>query len=181
MRGQHTVEPAAKMRRRSLAIRHVSGHRLVALVEIVSPATKDRARHVEVFTDKVLAALHAGVHVVLVDLLPPRRHDPDGFHGALLRQLEQSDGRYDLPCEKPLTVVSYAAGTQVEIYVEHLAIGDSLPEAPLFLRPDRYVNLPLESTYRDSYRGLPAFWREVLEAPSGVAAGSETRAEREST
>src|SRR5689334_678425 len=30
-------------RRRTVAIRHVSGHRLVALLEIVSPANKDRA------------------------------------------------------------------------------------------------------------------------------------------
>src|SRR5438445_9384029 len=34
VRRKQTVEPAALARRRSLAIRHVSGHRLVALVEI---------------------------------------------------------------------------------------------------------------------------------------------------
>jgi hypothetical protein len=34
---------------------------------------------------------------------------------------------------------------------------------PLFLRPDRYVNVPLESTYQAAYRGLPAFWQDVLE------------------
>src|SRR5207249_2521697 len=96
-RRKHTVEPAALARRRSLAIRHVSGHRLVALLEIVSPANKDRGRHVEEFTEKVLSALNVGVHVLLVDLFPPGRHDPDGLHGVLLRQLEQSDDRYDLP------------------------------------------------------------------------------------
>src|SRR5437899_11605860 len=44
-RRKHSVEPAALACRRSLAIRHVSGHRLVALLEILSPANKDRARH----------------------------------------------------------------------------------------------------------------------------------------
>ncbi|MFI5378991.1 MAG: hypothetical protein ACHRHE_06830 [Tepidisphaerales bacterium] len=34
---------------------------------------------------------------------------------------------------------------------------------PLFLRPDRYINVPLESTYREAYAGMPAFWRDVLE------------------
>ncbi len=34
---------------------------------------------------------------------------------------------------------------------------------PLFLNPDRYVNVPLEATYLAAYRGMPAFWREVLE------------------
>jgi hypothetical protein len=34
---------------------------------------------------------------------------------------------------------------------------------PLFLRPDRYVNVPLESTYQDRYRSMPQFWRDILE------------------
>src|SRR4051812_32973036 len=42
-----SVGPAALVRRRSLAVRHISEHRLVALLEIVSPANKDRPRHVE--------------------------------------------------------------------------------------------------------------------------------------
>lgn len=36
-------------------------------------------------------------------------------------------------------------------------------EMPLFVRPDRYVNVPLEPTYQAAYRGMPAFWRAVLE------------------
>src|SRR5262245_53310306 len=43
---KRTIEPAALARRRSVAIRHVSGHRVVALIEIVSPANKARAGHV---------------------------------------------------------------------------------------------------------------------------------------
>src|SRR5438270_5318916 len=42
VRRRQTVEPSALARRRSLAIRHVSGHRLVALLETLSPANKDR-------------------------------------------------------------------------------------------------------------------------------------------
>jgi hypothetical protein len=169
-RRKHTVEPAALVRRRSLAIRHVSGHRLVALVEIVSPANKDRPAHIEEFTNKVLSALNVGVHVLLVDLFPPGPRDPDGLHGILLRQLEDSDDRYQLPDDEPLTLASYAAGLPVEIYLEHVAIGAALPEMPLFLRPDRYVNVPLEPTYQGAYCGQPAFWREVLErqAPPAV-------------
>jgi hypothetical protein len=37
---------------------------------------------------------------------------------------------------------------------------------PLFLHADRYVNVPLEATYQEAYRGLPAFWREVLKGRS---------------
>ncbi|MBV9124142.1 MAG: DUF4058 family protein [Planctomycetes bacterium] len=165
-RRKRTLEPAALVRRRALAIRHVSGHRLVALLEIVWPANKDRVRHVEEFTGKLLSALRAGVHVLLVDLFPPGPHDPKGLHGVLLRELEDSDERYDLPADEPLTLASYVADMPgVDAYTEHRAVGAALPEMPLFLNPERYVNVPLESTYQAAYRGMPAFWREVLERP----------------
>jgi hypothetical protein len=164
VRRRQTIDPEVLARRRSLAIRHVRGHRLIALLEIVSPANKDRARHVEDFVAKVADALEAGVHVLVVDFLPPGPHDPQGMHGVILQRLEQSDEPYDLPSEAPLTLASYeAAGVRVEVYLEHLAVGAVLPDMPLFLRPDRYVNVPLEATYAAAYRGMPAFWRDVLE------------------
>jgi hypothetical protein len=164
VRRRQTIEPAALTRRRTLAIRHVSGHRLVALLEIVSPANKDRASHVEEFAAKAVSALDLGVHVLLVDLFPPGPHDPHGMHGALRQRLDLSDEPYDLPADEPLTLAAYAAGPQVEIYLEHFRVGAALPEAPLFLRPDRYIRVPLEPTYQAAYRGVPAFWRDVLEA-----------------
>jgi hypothetical protein len=163
VRRQQTVEQATLTRRRSLAIRHVSGHRLVALVEIVSPANKDRAQTVEDLVEKVVTALDVGVHVLLVDLFPPGPHDPHGMHGVILQHLEHSDVDYDLPADEPLTLASYAAGPRVVAYLEHAAVGTSLPDMPLFLRPDRYINVPLESTYQAAYQGMPTFWREVLE------------------
>jgi hypothetical protein len=163
VRRRQTVEQAALSRRRTLAIRHVSGHRLVALLEIVSPANKDRARHVEEFATKAVSALELGVHLLVVDLLPPGPFDPHGMHGVILQQLEQSDEPYDLPAEEPLTLAAYAAGPQVDVYLEHVAVGAALPEMPLFLRPDRYIYVPLEPTYQTAYFGLPAFWRGVLE------------------
>lgn len=173
-RRKQVVEVAEFARRRSLAIRHVSGHRLVALLEIVSPANKDRAGHVDAFVEKVASAVEAGVHVLIVDVLPPGPHDPAGMHGAILQSVDQSSDDesavlYDLPRDEPLTLASYAAGPQVEIYLEHLAVGAPLPEMPLFLRPDRYVNVPLEATYQAAYRGLPAFWRDVLEGGGETA------------
>jgi len=35
---------------------------------------------------------------------------------------------------------------------------------PLFLTPERYVNVPLEQTYTSAYRGVPQRWKAVLEA-----------------
>jgi hypothetical protein len=161
---QHFGRPIADvLTGRSLAIRHVGGHRLVALVEIVSPANKDRAQYVEEFAAKAADALDVGVHVSVVDLFPPGPHDPHGMHGAILQRFEGADANYDLPAEEPLTLASYVAGPSLEIFVEQLAVAALLPAMPLFLRPDRYVNVPLEPTYMAAYRGMPAFWRDVLE------------------
>ncbi|MBI3465238.1 MAG: DUF4058 family protein [Planctomycetes bacterium] len=158
---QLTATETYRQLRRTLAIRHVSGHRLIALVEIVSPANKDRLESVEVFVTKTVEALELGVHVLLIDLFPPGRHEPRGLHGALWNEFDE--GPYDLPAAEPLTLASYAAGPPVKAYLEHLAVGGALPDMPLFLQSERYIPVPLEATYQAAYRGVPAFWQDVLE------------------
>jgi hypothetical protein len=150
--------------RRTLAIRHVSGHRLVAVIEIVSPANKDRAESVREFAAKAVALLEEGVHVLLVDLFSPGAHDARGMHGAIWEQFD--DQPYDLPADEPFTLASYMAGSSPEAYVEHRSIGGTLPDMPLFLQWDRYIPAPLESTYQSAYRGVPEFWRDALEGRS---------------
>jgi hypothetical protein len=163
VRHRQTLEPAVLARRRSLAIRHVSGHRLVALLEVVSPANKDRQQSVQDFAAKAVAALDAGVHFLLVDLLPPSSNDPQRMHGIIRERLGQCDDFYSPPAAEPFTLASYAAGPRVEIYLEHVAQGAVLPEMPLFLHPDRYINVPLEATYSEAYHGMPGFWRDLLD------------------
>ncbi|MFO7908252.1 MAG: DUF4058 family protein [Planctomycetota bacterium] len=159
--------PTARIKRRTLAIRHVSGHQIIALIEIVSPANKDRFTHVNEFADKAEGALWRGVHVLLVDLLPPGPHDPAGIHGAIWERFD--DEAYELPDRENLTLASYVAGPSPEAYVEHLSAGSPLAEMPLFLNADRYINVPLESTYQAAFQGLPRFWRDVLEPPAHEA------------
>ncbi len=131
VRRRETVEQTSLLAlRRSLAIRHVSGHRLVALLEIVSPANKDRRQHVDAFAVKAIEALRAGVHLLMVDLIPPSSYDPHGMHGIIRQLLEGSDEPYDLPADEPLTLASYSAGTAIEIYLEHLAPGANSQRCP---------------------------------------------------
>ena len=79
-------------RRRTLTIRHISDHRIVALLEIISPGNKDRASTVEDFVEKVDSALERGIHVVLaIDLFPPGKHNPQGIHGAIWLRYDAED------------------------------------------------------------------------------------------
>jgi hypothetical protein len=90
---------------------------------------------------------------LVVDLFPPGKFDPQRIHAVIQQRLEDSDSPYELPAAEPLTLASYAAGPRVEAYLEHLAPGNPLPEMPLFLHPDRYINVPLESTYLEATAG----------------------------
>ncbi len=102
--------------------------------------------------------------MAVVDLFPPGPFDPGGMTGAIRRELaEYYDELGQVSDAEPLSLASYVAGPIVEIYSEDLAVGAVLPEMPLFLSPERYVELPLESTYLAAYQGMPAFWRNVLE------------------
>ena len=131
----------------------MSGHRLVALIEVVSPASKDRRDHVVEFATKVASALGVGIHVLLIDLFSPGSHDEHGMNGAILDLLVDADEPHDPPANEPLTLVSYVAGPQVEAYAEPLAVGQVLPEMPLFLQVDRYINPPLEPAYQAAFQG----------------------------
>jgi hypothetical protein len=149
-------------RGRHLVIRHVSGHQIVALIEIVSPSNKDRDRNVRELAAKVVRSLESGVHVQLIDLLPCTPHDPHGLHGAVWGYFDKTP--YDQPADGPLTLVSYVwHGTEPEAHIEPVAVGQTLIDMPLFLTPQRSVNVPLEPTYLAAYRGMPEFWRQVIE------------------
>src|ERR1017187_4275371 len=63
VRREESLSPTAGSLRKTLTIRHATGHRIVALVEIVSRANKNREDHVEKFLDKIENALAQGLHV----------------------------------------------------------------------------------------------------------------------
>jgi hypothetical protein len=171
LRPDPKCKPHQRTRRsRHLVVRHISGHQVVAIVEIVSPANKDRKAHVRELAEKVVRSLESGVHVLLLDLLPSGTHDPHGLHGAVWSYFDTTP--YNPPADGPLTLVSYAwLGTEPKAYIEPVAVKQALIEMPLFLTADWYVNVPLEATYQSAYRGMPEFWRTVIEqGPPDAAA-----------
>lgn len=147
---------------KAVAIRHMSNHRIVAMIEIVSPGNKSSQTGLNAFVHKAREALAADVHLSLVDLFPPGPRDPQGIHQAIMG--DDCGDEYALPADKPLTCVAYVAGTGSEAFIDFLAVGQSLPQMPLFLTPDVYVTLPLEATYELAWESMPKYWRGVLDA-----------------
>jgi hypothetical protein len=162
---RHTVRAEIDeytLKQRTLVIRHVSKHRIIALIEILSPGNKASRDGLRSFLDKAVAALTQGIHLLLLDLHPPGPRDPKGIHAALWERLTGAPPK-EVP-EKPLTLAAYPAGPVQVAYVEPVAVGDILPDMPLFLHPEQYVNVPLEATYRAAYSPVPQFYRDILEA-----------------
>ena len=44
-----------------------------------------------------------------------------------------------------------------------VGIGDVLADMPLFLEPGRYVEVPVEETYRLAFDAVPRRWRTILD------------------
>jgi hypothetical protein len=147
-------------RAKAVTIRHVSHHQVVAIVEIISPGNKNNLNGLNAFVRKAREALAAGVHLLLVDLFPPSARDPQGIHRAVWG--EDCGEDFVLPPDKPLTCVAYVGGAGAEAFLNFAAVGELLPDMPLFLTPAVYVPVPLEATYQAAWDGMPSYWRDVL-------------------
>jgi hypothetical protein len=147
----------------AVAVRHVSGDRIVAMVEVVSPGNKAARNATRAFVQKVAELLEKGVHLLILDLHPPGKRDPDGIHGEIWQEIAGEE--YTLPADRPVTLAAYENANSVRAYVVQVAVGDALTDMPLFLEPGKVVEVPLEATYSAAFAEVPRRWRRVLEAP----------------
>jgi hypothetical protein len=131
------------------------------MIEVLSAGNKSNPHAIRSFLDKAVAALHAGVHLVLIDVHPPGPRDPQGVHGAVLSEIGTQE--YVLPQERPLTAVAYVGGTVVDAFVGHYAIGEPIPQMPLFLTRENYVQVPLEAAHMAAFEDVPGQYQEVLQ------------------
>jgi hypothetical protein len=129
--------------------------RLVAAVEIVSPANKDRPEHRRVFVAKCAALLRQHVSVAIVDVVTTRQFN---MYGDLLELIGQTDP--SLAAEPPPV---YAAACRwrregdrprLETWAHPLAVGQPLPTLPLWLTDNLAVPLELEVSYEETCRYL---------------------------
>jgi hypothetical protein len=149
-----------------IAIRHALG-RVVAMIEVVSPGNKDSKHAVASFVAKAVDFIRNGIHFLVIDPFPPGPRDPGGIAQAIWDGLVGEPLASGLE-DKPLTVAAFDAGEPLTAYVDTVAVGDPLPDAPLFLAPGWYVNVPLEQTYLTSWETTARPIRDLLEtSPTG--------------
>jgi hypothetical protein len=129
--------------------------RLVAAVEIVSPANKGRPENRRAFAGKCAALLHERVSVAIVDIVTTRRFN---LYGELLEFIGQVD-----PALAPEPPPLYAAACRwtrqgdalrFETWAHALALGQPLPTLPLWLADNFAVPLELEASYEQTCRIL---------------------------
>jgi hypothetical protein len=129
------------------------GMRLVAVVELVSPANKDRPEHRQAFAAKCAVDLREQVALVVVDVVTTRHAN---LHAELLALFAPAQVRPDLP---DLYAVSYRMRKEKEkwrldTWPVALAVGAQLPTMPLWLTSRLFVPLDLEKSYEETCRVL---------------------------
>lgn len=131
------------------------GWKLVAAIELVSPANKDRPSARRAFAGKCGAYLAAGVSVVVVDVVTERSTN---LHADLIERLHLPDV---FAWESPtgLFAASYRAvgvkdRTRLDVWPHPLGVGSPLPTVPLWLEPDFAVPLDLDPTYAAACQSL---------------------------
>jgi hypothetical protein len=141
-----------------ITVRHRHGD-VVSVIEIVSPGNKGSRADFRAFIESA-ELIRQKVHLLVIDLFPPGKRDPQGIHKALWDEFLEED--LELPPDKPLTFASYDAGPPQVAYVELTSVGETLPQMPLFLRPEVYVFAPLEETYEGAWKVFPAALKGLL-------------------
>lgn len=128
---------------------------LVAAIEFVSPANKDRPESRQSFVAKCAALLRKGIAVSIVDLVTIRRFN-------LYAQLMEFIGHPDRTMsqeEPPIYAAScrwVTKGTRalLEAWSHTLVVNQSLPTLPLWLRDDLVIALDLEQSYEQACSDL---------------------------
>jgi Protein of unknown function (DUF4058) len=137
-----------------IVVKHNLG-RTIAVIEIVSPGNKDSKPAFKEFLEKSLGFIDAGIHLLIVDLFPPTKRDPHGIHRAIWDEFENEDVFFEFPAGKDRILASYDAGRDKGAYVEPVALGESMPDMPLFLIEGHHIRVPLEATYQATWLALP--------------------------
>jgi len=131
------------------------GRRLVAAIELVSPANKARPEHRSQFSSKCAALLRQGVSLVLADVVTSRNIN---LYADLLDLIGERDPSFG---EQPPAAYAVAcrwrdrgASRWLETWNHPLKPGLQLPCLPLWLTQDVAIPLDLEASYEQTCHDL---------------------------
>jgi hypothetical protein len=132
------------------------GRRLVAAIELVSPANKDRPENRRAFVAKVSALLQKDVCVSIVDLVTVRQFN---LCAELLDLIDAEDPRLGAtPPHLYAVTIRNRKGvgkrSLVDIWNYPMALAQPLPTLPIWLNAELRILLPLESSYEETCRLL---------------------------
>jgi hypothetical protein len=124
------------------------GTRLVAAIELVSPANKDREAYRRAFASKCAGYLAQGISLIVVDVVTSRTAN---LHADILHLLGSVDDSA-LATGENLYAVAYRpvvrdTGGMIEMWPVPLAVGRELPTLPLALSAELCLPIDLEATY----------------------------------
>jgi Protein of unknown function (DUF4058) len=128
--------------------------RLVAAVEIVSPANKDRPESRSLFVAKCFNLLRKDVCLSMVDLVTIRQFN---LYTELLGLLNRRDPAFS--AAQPIYAVTcrkrqVGRQTKLDTWSFPLAVGQPLPSLPVWLSETQTVTLNLEASYEETCRIL---------------------------
>ncbi len=127
------------------------GRQLVAAVEIVSPANKDRRENRRAFVTKCAALLQQGVCVSIVDLVTTRNFN---LYTDLFALLERSDPAFTPDPPATCRYRRIEGCPKLQSWAYPLAVGRPLPTLPIWLTEDLNVSLELDASYEETCRVL---------------------------
>jgi hypothetical protein len=156
----HRAEEDLYVAKANRVVVRSAGGQVVAVIEVVSPGNKASRYALRSLVDKTLDLLRREINVVVIDLLPPTPRDPQGIHKVIWDEIREE--AFELPPDKRLTLASYVAGMPRMAYVETVAVGDALPDMPVFVDPGTYVRAPLEPSYESAWALCPSEFREAV-------------------
>jgi hypothetical protein len=133
--------------------------RLVAAVEIVSPANKDRPESRRLFVAKCAALLRQDVSVAIIDVVTIRAFN---LYAELLEFIGQTDPAlvpeppplYAAACRWTSEAGSPRPRPRLQTWAYPPAVGQPLPTLPLWLAESLAVPLELEASYEETCRIL---------------------------
>lgn len=149
------VDPTQLYEYEVLIFDQLRGRELVAAIEIVSPANKDRPETRQAFVSKCAALLQKKVCVSIVDLVTAKHFN---LYCELLDSFSQTDPSFapNPPSIYAVSCRSHNLGdrSRFESWAYPMVVGKRLPILPIWLSSDHAISLDLELSYQQTCNAL---------------------------